>query len=316
MSKYLIIGGSGFIGQSICKKLKNNFLILDKIKPKIFKNFFLKCDVNSIYSLQKNICNNSIIINLAAEHKDDTHPVSKFYDTNYRAAKKICKIADLKKIKKIIYFSSVAVYKKSNKPLNENSITGFRNHYGYSKLLAEKVYKSWQKKNIKDRQLIIIRPTAVYGPNNFNNVTRLINLVKKRVVIFPGDAQNIKSIAYVENLVNFTLSVMRNTKSKLKIYNYADSEQLSMHDLIRLCVRTFNYSFFIFFRLNNFFVNIIIFVLKKISFLNKKINILIERIEKVSSNSIIISKENYKLFKIIHPEIAIKKTINSKVNAK
>ena len=59
MSKYMIIGGSGFIGQSICNKLKKNFLILDNTKPKKYKNFFLKCDVNNIHSLQKNICSNA-----------------------------------------------------------------------------------------------------------------------------------------------------------------------------------------------------------------------------------------------------------------
>lgn len=100
----MIIGGSGFIGQSICNKLKKNFLILDNTKPKKYKIFFLKCDVNNIHSLQKNICRNSIIINLAAEHKDDTYPVSKFYKTNYKAAKKICLVAEKKKNKKNYLF--------------------------------------------------------------------------------------------------------------------------------------------------------------------------------------------------------------------
>jgi len=307
---YLIIGGSGFIGQELCRKISNSFYILDKKKPILFKHRYYKCDVNNISSLEKNFQKKSIIINLAAEHKDDTYPVSKFYKTNYEAAKKICKIAELKKITKIIFFSSVAVYKKSEEPINETSATGFVNDYGYSKLLAEKVYINWQKKKPKTNQLIIIRPTVVYGHRNFNNIIRLIKIIKNRLIIFPGNGKNIKSIAYVENLVNFTLHVLKNTKKKLKIYNYADKELLSMNNFIRCCLMHYKYKIFIFLNLNIYFVKIVIFFLKKISFLNKKINILIQRIEKVSTNSIITSKENIKLKKIIPTEIALKKIIN------
>jgi len=308
--KFAIIGGSGFIGQRICKKLKKNFYILDKVAPKNYANKYIKSDVNNIFSLGKNINEKSVIINLAAEHRDDTFPISKFYKTNYEAAKKICKIAELKKITKIIFFSSVAVYKKSDKPINECAPTGFVNDYGYSKLLAEKVYIEWQKRNPNSNQLIIIRPTVVYGRGNSNNIIRLIKIIKKRLIIFPGNGLNIKSTAYVENLVDFTLHVIKNTQKKLKIYNYADSELLTMNDFIKFCIKNFKYKFFFFINLNIKVVKILIFLLKKISFINQNIKILIQRIEKVSTNSIIISKEKVRLKKIISTEMALKKIIN------
>ena len=310
--KYLIIGGSGFIGQILCKKIKNNFFILDKRRPFYYKNKYKKCDVNNISSLKKNIGKKSIIINLAAEHRDDTYPVSKFYETNYKAAKKICAIAESKDVKKIIFFSSVAVYKKSVGPLNEDSQTGFVNDYGYSKLLAEKVYIDWQKKKPNLNQLIIIRPTVVYGPGNYNNIIRLIKVIKNRFIIFPGNGKNIKSTAYVENLVNFTLHVMRNNKKKLKIYNYADKSLLTMNEFIKCCIKQYGYKFFIFINLNSFVVKISLFILNKLSFLNKKISILVQRIEKVSSNSIIESKEKIELKNIVTTRFALKKIINDK----
>ena len=311
--KYLIIGGSGFIGQNLCSKIKKEFYILDKVKPRKYKDRYVKCDVNDVRSLKKNIHSNSVIVNLAAVHRDDTFPVRKFYETNYEAAKKICRVAEIKKIRKIIFFSSVAVYGQSNNPLDETSKIGYRNHYGKSKYLAEEVYKKWQKKNYLENQLIIIRPTAIYGINNFNNVTRLLNIVKKRIVFFPGDARNIKSIAFVENLVNFTLKVIQITKQKIKIYNYADSPSLSMEDLIYLCSKHYNQNFFLLIKVNKVFIDFLIFILKKISFMSSGIHILIERIEKVKSNSIVISKENIKIKNKINTSLALKKVINATI---
>ena len=50
-----------------------------------------------------------VIINLAAEHRDDVKPSSLYHEVNVEGAKNVCDIAS-KKIHSIIFTSSVAVY--------------------------------------------------------------------------------------------------------------------------------------------------------------------------------------------------------------
>jgi nucleoside-diphosphate-sugar epimerase len=69
-----IIGGSGFIGTRLSKRLnKNNskFSIVDKAMSKTFKDICSIADVREAESLSKVLNADDIIINLAAEHRDD-----------------------------------------------------------------------------------------------------------------------------------------------------------------------------------------------------------------------------------------------------
>ena len=99
-----IIGGSGFIGTSLSKNLikkKNKFLIIDKTKSEKYPDLVQIANVRNIESLRKRIPDNSILINLAAEHRDDVKPISLYKEVNVNGAKNICIVAREKNIKKI-----------------------------------------------------------------------------------------------------------------------------------------------------------------------------------------------------------------------
>ena len=97
MKKISIIGGSGFLGESLanlCSSKKLDFVILDVKKPKIFQDRFSKfniCDTDNSDLIEGNV-----IINLAAEHRDDVKPLSKYSEVNIGGAKNICAIAEKK----------------------------------------------------------------------------------------------------------------------------------------------------------------------------------------------------------------------------
>ena len=70
----VLIGGSGFIGREISNKLISiglKFIILDKKILNDLSKFSKLVDINNLDSLEKNIPEKSIIINLAAVHHDN-----------------------------------------------------------------------------------------------------------------------------------------------------------------------------------------------------------------------------------------------------
>lgn len=160
-----IIGGSGFIGTRLAQRLtesNTSFKILDTIQSISFPKEWEYCDVTDSISLKNGLKGISIIINLAAEHKDNVSPVSLYYDVNVQGAKNICEAAQYHNIKHIIFTSSVAVYGFVEKETDEDGVYNPFNHYGISKLEAEKVFNNWYK-NHSDGSLFILRPTVVFG---------------------------------------------------------------------------------------------------------------------------------------------------------
>ena len=150
------------------------------------------------------------IINLAAEHRDDVLPISKYYEVNVLGSKNVCKFAEKNNINKIIFTSSVAVYGFSNKPVNEEGKINYFNEYGRTKFLAEEVYREWFGRDPSNRSLTIVRPTVIFGNGNKGNVYNLIKQISEKKFIMIGNGKNIKSIAYVKNVADFLTYLLKN----------------------------------------------------------------------------------------------------------
>lgn len=226
----LITGGSGFIGSNFHNYLDNSELInLDLNEPDFdFKSKFYRGDIRIEEDVRKSILGNGcdIIISLAAKHHDFGIDHDEYFDTNEEGTKILCKVASEAGIKKIIFYSSVAVYGFRDEMSTERMDPSPDSPYGASKLAAEKVLQNWTTED-NTRQVVIIRPTVVFGPNNRANMYSLIRQIDSGFYFHLGKANNIKSIAYVENLVKATLFLKERMRPGVIIYNYADEPQLS-----------------------------------------------------------------------------------------
>lgn len=288
-----IIGGSGFVGERLCKILeleKFNFEILDINKNLQFKKKFRFLDISSKSSYLDQ--NYDVLINLAAVHRDDERKED-YEKVNIGGAINTCKLADQKKINKIIFTSSVAVYGFSNQILFEDSEKKPFNHYGRTKLEAEKIFKSWQQQDPYNRSLSIIRPTVVFGEGNRGNVYNLINQINSNFFMMIGNGKNVKSIAYVDNLA-FYIKECIELKEGVFEKNYADEPNLSVNELVDISLNKLNKNKkfniripYLIGLLGGYFFDLISLLT------NYKLPISSVRIKKFTSNSIVGSKKNY-----------------------
>jgi nucleoside-diphosphate-sugar epimerase len=236
MSFVNVIGGSGFIGTRLCQRLSErkeiNFIIVDKSLSLTFPSKVYIADVRELDILSGSIEPNSIIINLAAEHRDDVTPPSLYDETNVEGAKNLCKIAREKNVQKLIFTSSVAVYGFAPLGTNESGKIAPFNDYGRTKWEAEQVYKEWQAEDPDNRSLVIVRPTVVFGECNRGNVFNLLKQIASGRFVMVGNGNNRKSMAYVENLAAF-LEYSISFKAGVHLYNYIDKPDFSMNQLVR-----------------------------------------------------------------------------------
>ena len=227
--KYILIGGSGFIGNHFFKKLNNDIVLNLDIDEGINQVNFTKCNILNPDDLNKidlSSYDDITVIHLAAVHFDFQ---KYYYETNVRGTKNILNfISNNVQIKKYVFFSSVATYGNSEYGKDENSNQLPNNDYGKSKLEAENLIKLWHKKNQR-LQVIIVRPAVVFGEYNFGNVFNLINQINSGFFAIIGDGKNIKSIAYAGNLVDSVLFCLKKIDKKQFIYNYCDYPQQNIN---------------------------------------------------------------------------------------
>lgn len=230
-----VIGGSGFVGTRLMHRLISNDAfnskIIDKAPSKSFPGLVTLSDVRSVEQLRESITDRAVIINLAAEHRDDVRPLSLYDDVNVGGAKNICKVANEKNVKKIVFTSSVAVYGFAPIGTDEAGKIAPFNDYGRTKYEAEQVFKDWQAEAPNERTLVIIRPTVIFGEQNRGNVYNLLRQISSGKFVMVGSGENRKSMAYVENVVAFIEHSVC-FKPGVHIYNFIDKPDFTMNRLV------------------------------------------------------------------------------------
>jgi len=309
-----VIGGSGFIGTVLVKKLLEENIsvrILDKNKSLFYPDLWEKVDVRFIETLLINLSGIDIVINLAAEHKDDVKPKSLYYEVNVKGAKNVCNACAQLGIKKIIFTSSVAVYGFAPIGTDETGKFNAFNEYGKTKMLAEKEYEKWFYEK-PGRNLDIVRPTVVFGERNRGNVYNLLTQIVSGRFIMIGNGDNVKSMAYVENVSAFLIYLSKFTFG-MNIYNYVDKPDFDMNTLINETNKILGR------RKKNrihipYFIGLSVgYIFDIFSFLTgKKLSISSIRIRKFCANTMFKSKNisNTSFFPPITLKEALKRTIN------
>ena len=230
--KITLIGGSGFVGTNLCRQLALKQQEFEIIDLKMSNQFRDKCkigDVRDIETLRKTITGD-IIVNLAAVHRDDVKDSSEYQRTNVDGAENVAQVCSERGIKKIVFTSTVAVYGFAKPGTGEDGDINPFNEYGRTKFDAEEKLRAWEHSG--DNSLIIVRPTVIFGEGNRGNVYNLFNQIASGKFVMVGKGENKKSMAYIANVVAF-LEACISTEKKYGVYNYVDTPDLTMNELVR-----------------------------------------------------------------------------------
>lgn len=236
----VITGDSGFIGSYLTKALLLHGHQVFGIDLNAEKKYdvrypYIVGDILDAVTLEKIPNGVDGIIHLAAAHKDFGISREEYYRVNVDGMRSVLRFAGERNINKIIFYSTVAVY-GMNQPSTETTSPNPVNHYGGSKLEAEHALEEWIRGDGK-RQGIIIRPTVVFGPLNVANIFKLIKQVCDGKFYWVGDGKNIKSIAYVENLVEATCFLLDRMVPGCAVYNYSDEPHMETRELVEMIAR-------------------------------------------------------------------------------
>ena len=223
-----LIGASGFVGTRLidllCQdpedySLKN----IDLLPSHFFNNITTIGDVREQAQMDELLKGSDVVVLLAAQHRDDVTPTSLYYDTNVGGMKVTLQAMEKNGIKRLVFFSSVAVYGLNKDNPDETFAPDPFNHYGKSK---------WQAH--PDWNIDIIRPTVIFGERNRGNVYNLLHQISGGKFLMVGKGTNVKSMAYVGNIVAFVKFMIEHVTSGYNVFNYIDKPDTNMNDLVAL----------------------------------------------------------------------------------
>lgn len=233
--KITLIGASGFVGTRLLDLLQGNpdydLKNVDLLPSHFFNDITVIGDVREQDQMDKEIADSDVVILLAAQHRDDVSPVSLYYDTNVDGMRVTLKAMESNGVKRIVVFSSVAVYGLNKPNPDENYPADPFNHYGKSKWQAEEVLQEWYKTH-PDWNINIVRPTVIFGERNRGNVYNLLKQISGGKFLRVGSGNNKKSMAYVGNIVAFVKYMIDNVTSGYNVFNYVDKPDFTMNELV------------------------------------------------------------------------------------
>jgi dTDP-glucose 4,6-dehydratase len=257
----LIIGGTGFFGQSIIKYLStknylnlkiNKIFILSRGKLKVtiynkkLRKKFKVIKLNSNILTVKNLPKVDYVIYAA---------ILKNYQNDNKAVKNYLDLAKRYHLKsKILYISSGAVYGKqlnTNFGFRENYLKlnkkiNFKNSYKkeYSKIKRknEILFEKFAKKGSKVSIARCFSFVGEFLPTNSHYVVGnfIKNILNNKNINIKADYQVVRSYMYEEDLVRWLLKILVNSNKNCPIYNVGSDRFISIHKLANLLSKKYN----------------------------------------------------------------------------
>ncbi len=259
MKTFLVTGGAGFIGSSLCEELtKNNRVIVvdnfnnfydPKIKRKNIENlcnninFFLyEADIRDKEALNKIFSDNNIdfVIHLAAMagvRPSIENPIL-YQDVNCMGTQNLLEEIRKHKIKKVIMASSSSVYGNCKTvPFNENMIVDYAiSPYAATKKSNEVMAHTYH--SLYNIDIMMLRFFTVYGPKQRPDlaITKFTKLMmeNKKIPMF-GDGTTSRDYTYIDDIVDGIIKSADYLEKNANVYeilNLGNSYPIKLNEMI------------------------------------------------------------------------------------
>ena len=258
MSKVLITGSSGFIGQYLADYLQENkYTIINTYRHlndkdlSAQRNSFAINNIDAQTQWQAALSGCDVVVHLAARvhvmQETCSDPLSAFREVNTQGTMNLARQAVEAGVKRFVYLSSIKVNGEAttNSPFSADDIPKPVDPYAISKFEAEQQLLSLAQKT--GLEVVIIRPPLVYGPAVKGNFRRLITLLEKPIPLPFAGIKNSRSLVNIQNLCSFIELCLTHSKAAGEVFLVSDGKDLSTTELFEKIIRALDKKSYLFY---------------------------------------------------------------------
>ncbi len=241
MQKLLLTGYSGFVGPYLLKSIQEDYAVslLGRKEPDNASFDFYQSELNDTSDFELALAGTSVVIHCAARahimHDESGNPLKEYREVNTLGTLNLAQQAAAAGVKRFIFVSSIKVNGESTSnsfPFKYDDKKKPQDDYGYSKAEAEDLLLELAQKT--EMEVVIIRPTLVYGPGVKANFASLMNLVSKGLPLpFGCITSNRRSLVSVRNLVDLIITCIEHPKAANQVFLVSDDNDVSTASMVK-----------------------------------------------------------------------------------
>lgn len=230
--RVLLTGSSGFVGKNLCDSMPINYFV--RVVREQFENeskYIYGIDrLNSSTDWEHAFEGVSAVIHLAGVAHNKQSDDTDFDEVNNKATLHLAREAVKSGVKRFVFVSSIGVNGSSTNqnPFSDTSNANPHNAYAQSKFNAEIGLKKIARAT--GLEVVIVRPTLVYGVNAPGNFGLLTKLVTKLPLLPFGLVNNKRDFIAVQNLVDLLLTCVKHPSAPGHIFLASDGKAVSIKE--------------------------------------------------------------------------------------
>jgi len=242
--KILVTGASGFIGRLLCTRLvsagwrvrgtllegESAASLAEGVEPVVVE------PLGPTTSWEQPLQGIEMVIHLAARvhvmADQASDPLAEYRLVNTEGTTRLAREAAKAGVKRLLFISSIKVNgEESPLPYTETSPAGPTDPYGVSKWEAEQSLRRTEAET--GLQVVILRPTLVYGPGVRANFLAMLRVVHRGLPLPLASIRNRRSLLYTGNLVDALAACAAHPAASGRTFLLSDGEDVSTPELIR-----------------------------------------------------------------------------------
>jgi len=235
----LISGANGFIGRALVKKMScHNLSACGRNDKGLPSNcLFHYVDISPTTDYSNAVLDIDVVIHTAARvhlmKESSSEPLREFRKVNAEGTLNFARQSAESGVKRFIFISSIKVNGERTTKGNlftANDEAKPEDPYGISKAEAEERLKALAADT--GMEVVIIRPTLVYGPGVKANFAAMMKLASKGIPLpFGAIKENRRSLVSIDNLVDLIVTCIDHLKAANETFLVSDNEDLSTTDM-------------------------------------------------------------------------------------